>query len=143
MSTLKALSRLGLSNIDGSTDILHLDMMGSHVIVLNNSDVAADLLERRSLISGDSICRPSDIPLTISALTATYHQPQLPMANELYELASSSVITDKRQLIPEWAALGQSPSCITGKSGVLTASYLTVSLTFRPQVSSTIRSTRQ
>ena len=29
--------------------------MGSHMVVLNNSDVAADLLERRSLIYSDRV----------------------------------------------------------------------------------------
>ena len=28
------------------TDVLHLSMMGSHLIILNNSTVATDLLER-------------------------------------------------------------------------------------------------
>ncbi|KAF9786299.1 cytochrome P450 [Thelephora terrestris] len=52
-----------------NTDILHLDMMGSHMVVLNNSDVAADLLERRSLIYSD--------------------RPRMPMVNELMGCAWS------------------------------------------------------
>ncbi|KAF9646526.1 cytochrome P450 [Thelephora ganbajun] len=45
------------------TDILHLDVMGSHLVVLSNSDVATDILERRSVIYAD--------------------RPRMPMVNEL------------------------------------------------------------
>ena len=39
------------------TDILHLDMMGSHLVVLSSSDVATDLLEQRSVIYADRVCK--------------------------------------------------------------------------------------
>ena len=68
-------------------------MMGSHVVVLSSSDVATDLLERRGVVYGDRVCRPHDVPFTTSILTGTYHQPRLPMVNELYVLARSSVTT--------------------------------------------------
>ncbi|KAF9645500.1 cytochrome P450 [Thelephora ganbajun] len=45
------------------TDILHLDLMGSPLVVLNNSDVATDLLERHSIVYSD--------------------RPRMPMVNEL------------------------------------------------------------
>ena len=75
------------------TDILHLDMMGSHVVVLSSSDIATDLLERRGVVYGDRVRKPFDIPLTASALTSTHFQPRLPMVNELYVLAGSSLTT--------------------------------------------------
>ncbi|KAF9645498.1 CyP450 monooxygenase [Thelephora ganbajun] len=46
-----------------NTDLLHLDVMGSHLVVLNDGDAAADLLERRSVIYAD--------------------RPRLPMVGEL------------------------------------------------------------
>ncbi|KAF9645509.1 CyP450 monooxygenase [Thelephora ganbajun] len=54
------------------TNILHLNTMGSHLVVLNNSDVAADLLERRSVIYSD--------------------RPRLPMVNELMGCSWSFVL---------------------------------------------------
>ena len=89
-------------------------MMGSHIVVLNNSDMATDLLERRSVISGDRVCsyRPSDIPFTTSALTDTYYQPRLPMANELYVFSYSSVVTDTRRLIQDGVHLGNLPHAL-------------------------------
>jgi hypothetical protein len=47
-------------------------MMGSHVVVLNNSAVATDLLERRSVMYADRVRKPSDILTTTSVLTGTY-----------------------------------------------------------------------
>jgi len=67
--------------------------MGSHMVVLNSSDAAADLLERRSVGSGDRVCKYFEMPFTTSALTGTYRQPRLPMANELYVSSYSSGAT--------------------------------------------------
>jgi hypothetical protein len=61
-------------------------MMGSHVVVLNNSAVATDLLERRSAAYADRVRKPSDIFIATSVLTGTYGQPRFPMMNELYVL---------------------------------------------------------
>jgi hypothetical protein len=66
------------------TDILHLNMMGTHLVVLNDSTVATDLLEQRSATYADRVRRPFDIPLTTSVLTGTYCQPRMPMAIGLY-----------------------------------------------------------
>ena len=38
------------------TDILHMDMMGSHIIVFSDSDVTADVVERRSAVYADRVC---------------------------------------------------------------------------------------
>lgn len=46
-----------------NTDVLHMDMMGSHLVILSDDDVAKDLLERRSLVYID--------------------RPRFPMVNEL------------------------------------------------------------
>ena len=53
------------------TDILHLDMMGSHIIVLSNTGVAAELLERRSRIYSDKVREPFGISLISPVLTST------------------------------------------------------------------------
>jgi len=37
------------------TNILHLDVMGSHLVVLSSSDAAIDLLEQRSVVYGDKV----------------------------------------------------------------------------------------
>ena len=49
------------------TDILHLDMMGSHIVVLSNTGVAAELLEQRSRIYCDKVCEPFGISLNWSS----------------------------------------------------------------------------
>jgi hypothetical protein len=66
-------------------------MMGSPLVVLNNADVAADLLERRSVIYSDKVVPGFSIPLTTPGLTATYCQPRMPMVNELCVPSHSSV----------------------------------------------------
>ena len=43
------------------TDILYLDMMGARLVVLNNSDVAIDLFERRSVVYADRVRKRVDI----------------------------------------------------------------------------------
>lgn len=57
VSEERLLRTVHLDDIDGvaDTDILHLDMMGSHLIVLNSSEAAQDLPERRSTIYGDRV----------------------------------------------------------------------------------------
>lgn len=37
------------------TDILHLNMMGTHMVVLNNTEVSKELLERRSVVYSDRV----------------------------------------------------------------------------------------
>lgn len=54
------------------TDILHLDMMGSHLVVLNSSNVAIDLLERRSVMYSDRVREFFDTFKT-PVLTSIYH----------------------------------------------------------------------
>jgi hypothetical protein len=46
-------------------------MMGTHLVVLNNSSVATDLLERRSVMYADRVRKPFDNPITASVLTGT------------------------------------------------------------------------
>ena len=58
------------------TDILHFDLMGSHLVVINDSGVAADLLERRSVINADRVCKSSS---SIPSLT-----PPPPLAQDAY-----------------------------------------------------------
>jgi len=60
------------------TDILHLDMMGSHLVLLSNSDVATDLLERRSVIYGDRV-RKLQCPSLLQRLPAP-----IPLASAAY-----------------------------------------------------------
>ena len=54
------------------TDILHLNIMGTHLVVLNNDTVATDLLEHRSAAYADRVPKPFGIPFMISVLTDTY-----------------------------------------------------------------------
>jgi hypothetical protein len=67
-------------------------MMGLHLVVLSDSDVASELVERCSAKYCDRVCRRSD-SFTILALTGTHLQPQLPMTNELYEWSNSESVT--------------------------------------------------
>jgi hypothetical protein len=53
------------------TDILHLDMMGSHLVVLSSSDVAIDLLERRSVMYSDRV-RESFVTFKTPVLMSIY-----------------------------------------------------------------------
>ncbi|KAF9786328.1 cytochrome P450 [Thelephora terrestris] len=46
---------LARMNQEYNTDILHLDLMGGHMVVLSNSDLAVDLMVRRSLVYADRI----------------------------------------------------------------------------------------
>lgn len=41
------------------TDILYLDMAGSHLVVINDSDTATELLEQRSVVYSDRVCSSS------------------------------------------------------------------------------------
>ena len=75
--------------MDVETDMLHLNVMGSRLVFLSDSDVAAELVERSSAIYADRVCKRSDT-FTIFALTGAHRQPRLPMASELYELSNSS-----------------------------------------------------
>lgn len=52
-------------------DILHLNLMGSHLIVFNDSDVATDLVERRSVVYSDRVCQHSNAPRGFYMLTST------------------------------------------------------------------------
>ncbi|KAF9645502.1 cytochrome P450 [Thelephora ganbajun] len=60
-----------------NTDLLHLDVMGSHLVVLNNSDVAIDLLERRSVIYAD---RPR-LPMVSELMGCSWALPMMPYGN--------------------------------------------------------------
>jgi hypothetical protein len=66
-------SYLGVAfNCITDTDILHLNMMGTHLVVLNNDTVTMDLLEQRSAAYADRVPKPFGIPFTILVLTDTY-----------------------------------------------------------------------
>ena len=67
------------------TDILHFDMMGSHLVVFSNSDAAAELEKGRSALHSDRVCTHSDTPsATFQVLIVFYYQPRFPMVTELY-----------------------------------------------------------
>lgn len=51
--------------------------MGSHIVVLSNTDIAAELLERRSRIYSDKVCEPFDI----SPISPSSHEYQTPATN--------------------------------------------------------------
>ena len=71
--------------------------MGSHVVVLNNNDVAADLLERRSLVYADRVCAHSDIPFMNFLLIKIHCQPRFPMVGELYDFSCSPITARTNQ----------------------------------------------
>jgi hypothetical protein len=50
-------TRVSVLNRIADTDILHLNMMGTHLVVLNDSTVATDLLEQRSAVYADRVRR--------------------------------------------------------------------------------------
>ena len=118
-------------------------MMGSHVVVLSSSDATIDLLEQRSVVYADRVCKRS-----VSS-SRSQRLPNPPLASVTYGERTVRVIVhacnyaDKRRLITGWGAFGPPPQCLMGVSGAPTASYSTVSSTYLPQVSSTTRSTRQ
>ena len=64
------------------TDVLYFNMMGSHLVVLNNTEVAKELLERRSVVYSDRVRKHIGIQLATPILINT--QPRFPMVNELY-----------------------------------------------------------
>jgi len=66
--------------------------MGWHLIVLNNSNVAADILEQRSVVYADRVCKRFYIPSTL-VLIGTNDQPRFPMVNELCALVQCSAMT--------------------------------------------------
>jgi len=49
-----------------------MNVMGSHLIVLNSSDVVKDLLERRSVVYEDRVCKPFGVQFTTSVLTGIH-----------------------------------------------------------------------
>lgn len=53
--TSESYNRVNLTLAGVETDVLHLDMMGSHLVVLSSSDAAAELLDRRSAIYSDRV----------------------------------------------------------------------------------------
>ena len=72
-----------------------MDMMGSHIIVFSDSDVIADVMERRSAVYADKVCKhPASMAFTLTNRDVTW-QPRMPMVNELYELPYSSATTQK------------------------------------------------
>lgn len=76
--------------------------MGSHLVVLSDRGVAAELVERRSAIYSDRVCKPFDTRFRTFALTRpTNHQPSLPMVNELYELLNFSVTSPVNDLFQD------------------------------------------
>ena len=81
--------------------------MGWHLIVLNNSNVAADILEQRSVVYADRVCKRFYIPSTL-VLIGTNDQPRFPMVNELYALPPSAAMILMINDIPGWGLLGAS-----------------------------------
>ena len=67
--------------------------MGSHIVVLSNTGVAAELLERRSRIYSDKVCEPFGISSISPVFTSTQHQPPMPMVKELWVLSCSPPTT--------------------------------------------------
>jgi len=53
------------------TDILHFNTMGSHMLVLSDPDVVLDLLERRSVVYSDRVCKHLVTPFKPLMLTGT------------------------------------------------------------------------
>lgn len=41
-------------------------MMGSHLVVLSNTEVSKELLERRSVVYSDRVRKHAGIPLTVT-----------------------------------------------------------------------------
>ena len=66
------------------TDTLHMELMGTHLFFLSNSDVGKDLAKRRSDIYVDKVSNHPKILLVISCLPV-HSQPRFPMVKELYE----------------------------------------------------------
>lgn len=92
-------SRVYLPWAGVETDILHLNMMGSHLVFLSDSDVAADLVGRRSAMYVDRVCKRSDT-LTIFTLTGAHPLKfRATMLVELYEFSISSITTPANDLL--------------------------------------------
>jgi len=68
--------------------------MGSHIVVLSDSDVATDLLDQRSVVYGDRVGRPFDIPSRLRRLPARTLAPASHGERTVsYVLSYSSVTT--------------------------------------------------
>jgi len=80
--------------------------MGEHLIVLNSSEVAMDLLERRSVVYADRVRKHFGIQFTTSVLTGAHRQPRMPMFKELYVSSFSSAITPANDLFQDGVHLG-------------------------------------
>jgi hypothetical protein len=52
-SAIRLIGRNELSKLDPGTDILHFNMAGTHLIVLNSAKTCIELLEKRSAIYSD------------------------------------------------------------------------------------------
>lgn len=50
------------------TDVLHMDMMGSHLVILSDDGVAVDLLEQRSLVYIDRVRMHTHVPSRVFCL---------------------------------------------------------------------------
>lgn len=88
------------------TNLLHLDVMGSHIVALSDSDVAADLIAQRSY--SDRVCKSSNFrPLQGLCTYPIYRQPQFPMVNDLYELSYvSSTPTNDHGVLQDGMQMG-------------------------------------
>jgi hypothetical protein len=52
-STRRFTGSVAISRLDQGTDILHLNMAGTHLIILNSAKTATELLEKRSINYSD------------------------------------------------------------------------------------------
>ena len=66
------------------SDLIHLNVFGSPMIVVNSPSAAADLLEKRSLIYSDRFVSRCGYPAAWAERVAI--RPQMHMMNELFVL---------------------------------------------------------
>ena len=90
------------------TDILHFELMGTHLMFFSSSDVGKDLAERRSAIYVDKVCNPPKIIFTTLMCTRTFTAPISHGQGTVRALCLLDAAAMNSQLVSGWDALGPS-----------------------------------